>query len=225
MKLIPVVEFEPFAFQTVERESPIDCSNDDPQSWDDYWRNSLADGGITNIEPYEMSSWFVEVSKLTPKIVEILLNITYKVQDKTATSLEEMELGSLSGGYVLQVSKTVQITPQCCGGLEDIEDWETASNWMNTEEMMLWIGHPWLMVSSVDDRHLQIRRTAEYGQPKEPVLITIDRNELKKAIIVAREQLDIFKQVLLVALPNAFSHLLNDSPSPTADEIAERLIF
>ncbi len=223
MKLIPVVEFEPFTFQTVEREHPTDYGIDNPQSWDDYWRNSLADSGIINIEPYRMRSWFIEASKLTPKIVEILLNKTYKIHDKTATSLEE--IGSLSGGYVLEVSKTVQITPQCCGSLEDIEEWETASDWNNTKEMMLWIGHPWLMVSSVSDRHLQIRRTAEYGKPDEPVLITIDRHKLKKAIIVAREQLDIFKQVLLVALPKAFPHLLNDFSSPTADKIAEKLIF
>lgn len=48
MQLIPVVEFEPFAFQTVEREFPTDS---DRQSWDDYWQNSLADG-ITDIDPY-----------------------------------------------------------------------------------------------------------------------------------------------------------------------------
>lgn len=222
MKLIPVVEFEPFAFQTVERASPTNYGNKDPQSWDDYWRNSLADSGI-NIEPYKIGSWLVEVNKLTPEIIEILLNTTYKVQDETATSLEE--IGSLSGGYILEVSKTVQITPQCCGSLEDVEDWEAASNWMNTEEMMLWIGHPWLMVSSISDRHIQIRRTAEYGKPDEPAKITIERRKLKQSIIVAREQLDIFKQVLLIALPRVFPHLLNDSSSPTADAIAEKLIF
>lgn len=222
MQLIPVVEFEPFAFQAVERESPTD---DDRQSWDDYWHNSLADSGITDIDPYQRGSWFVEVDKLTPAIVEILLHKTYKVCDRTATNLEEMISGSLSGGYVFEVSNTVQITPQCCGDLADIKGWETASNWMNAEEMMLWIGHPWLMVSSIDDRHLQIRRTSEYGEPEQPVLITIDRHEFKKAIIVAKEQLDIFNQVLVEALPNVFPHLLQDSPSPNAKAIAEKLIF
>jgi len=222
MQLSPVVEFEPFAFQAVARESPTDY---DRQSWDDYWRNSLADSGITDIDPYQRGSWFVEVDKLTSEIVEILLHKTYKVCDRTATSLEEMISGSLSGGYVFEVSNTVQIMPQCCGDLENIRQWETASNWMKTEEMMLWIGHPWLMVSSIDSQYLQIRRTAEYGEPEEPVLITIDRYELKNAIIVAKEQLDIFKQVLLAALPSVFPHLLDDLRSPTANALAERLIF
>lgn len=53
MQLIPVVEFEPFAFQAKDRESPTDC---DRQSWDDYWRNSLADSGITDIDHYQRGS-------------------------------------------------------------------------------------------------------------------------------------------------------------------------
>lgn len=215
MRLIPVIEFEPYRFQSAEREIP-----DNGESWNEYWRDSLADSGIVDIEPYGGGGWMIETHKLTVEILEILLNKTCKASDEAGVNLDEMI--SLSGGYVLEVAETV-FRPQCCGCLEDIESWETASAWVDAEEMTLWIGHPWLLVSSVDDRYLQIKRTAEYGEPEEPVVTIVDRYELKKAIIVAKEQLDLFRQVVLAVLPNVFPHLLRDSPSPTAQEIAARL--
>jgi hypothetical protein len=65
--------------------------------------------------------------------------------------------------------------------------------------MMLWIGHPWLMVSA-NDKQLQIRRTAEYGEPEEPVTIVVERDALKAAIVDAENLLENFHQVLLEIL-------------------------
>jgi hypothetical protein len=78
LRLIPVVEFEPYFFKSDNRESPIDSNNDEPQDWADYWKNSLADSGILGINPYWECSWFIEVSQLTPEIIEILLNKRYE---------------------------------------------------------------------------------------------------------------------------------------------------
>lgn len=130
MKLIPVVEFEPFQFETPGRQRPGDTQNEpNAEDWDKYWRDSLADSGITNIDPYAMSSWFIEVGKLTSEIVEILLGKTYKEGIENTTDAEEMNFSSFPGGYVLEVSETVQIFPECCGYLADIHNWEEASNW------------------------------------------------------------------------------------------------
>ncbi len=107
LKLIPVIEFEPGKFQAEDRE----CDYDDPNGWNNYWYNSLADSGIIDLEPYERSSWLVETSKLTPEIVEILLKKTHKIEDESITDPEEMGIGPLSRGYVLEVSDTLQITP------------------------------------------------------------------------------------------------------------------
>ena len=225
LQLIPVIEFEPGKFQSEDSELWNMYDDDDPKGWNNYWRNSLSESGITNLEPYETNSWLVETNKLTSEIVEVLLKKTHEIEDDSITDPEEMGVGPLSGGYVLEVSDTVQITPNCCGGLENIKDWEEASNWMDTKETDLWIGHPQLYVKSLDCHTLQIRRTAEYGEPEEPVFITIDRHELKAAITDARKQLEIFRQVILFALPNVFPHLFKEYSSPLASEIANILVY
>lgn len=214
LKLTPVVEFEPYFFQSKDRESPIDSISDTPQDWADYWKNSLADSGILDIDPYWECSWFIEVSKLTPEIVEILLNKRYK------SNVESGKFYSLSGGYVLESETTLLATPHCCGSIRDISEWEAASIWTGTDEMYLWIGHPQLMVSSIDDRHLQITETYEYNRPEEPETFIVDRDELKVAIIDAKKQLEKFKQVLSIAVVKVCPHL-----SENAIEIAEQLIY
>jgi hypothetical protein len=214
LKLIPVIEFEPGFFQSDDRSNPIVSNNDTPQDWAEYWKNSLADSGIVGIAPYWKCSFFVEVSQLTPEIVKILLEKRYE------NSVESNEFYSLSGGYVLEDGTIFLSTPHCCGSIRDIREWEDASNWTNTDEMHLWIGHPQLMVSSTDSQHLQIRETYEYNEPEEPGIFTVDRNELKAAIIDAKKQLDDFKKVLSIALVKVSPHLVNN-----AIEIAEQLIY
>jgi hypothetical protein len=212
LKLTPVIEFEPGFFQSEDRESP--SNNATPQDWADYWKNSLADSSIIDIHPYEECSWFVEVSQLTPEILEILLNKRYR------SSLESNKFYSLSGGYMLESEATLLASPHCCGSIKDIREWEEASKWTNIDEMYLWIGHPQLMVSSIDPLNLRIRETYEYNEPEEPKIFTVDRNRLKKAIMDAKKQLDDFNKVLSITISKAYPHLAD-----TAIEVAEHLIY
>ena len=225
MKLIPVVEFEPGKFQSEEREGWQSYADDHPSGWNSYWGNSLADSGIIDLEPYESGSWLVETNKLTPEIVTILLKKIYEIDDESITDLEEMGIGTLSGGYVLEISDTVNITPSCCGGLENIKDWEEASDWMGKKTTDLWIGHPWLEVSSIDDRYLQISETSQYGESIGLLTVNVDRYELKAAIVDAKKQLEIFKQIIIITLPTIFPHILQNSSSPIANEIATILVY
>jgi hypothetical protein len=56
----------------------------------------------------------------------------------------------VDGGYIIEVSEAVTITHRCCSDLGNIEEWDKAANWIESVETMLWIGHPWLLVSSID---------------------------------------------------------------------------
>ncbi|NJR32859.1 MAG: hypothetical protein HC778_08735 [Chamaesiphon sp. CSU_1_12] len=150
---------------------------------------------------------------MTPETVEILLNKRYK------SNVESNEFYSLSGGYVLESESKLLATPHCCGSIRDISEWEAASDWTHTDKMYLWIGHPQLMVSSIDDRHLQITETYEYNRIEDPESFAVDRDELKAAIIDAKRQLEKFKQVLSIAIVKVCPHLAEN-----AIEIAEQLI-
>jgi hypothetical protein len=225
LKLIPVIEFSPVYFQKQEHKMPNAPANQLPEEWSIYWKKCLADSGITNIDAYQENSWLIEITKLNPEVVRILLIKRYELGDGFIDPIDR--LFDLEGGYILEVSEKVKILPECCGSIKDINDWESASNWLNSDETSLWIGHPELMISSIDDWYLQIRRTPPYSALEEDEcrIIIVDRYELKAAIIDAKKQLDDFKQLLFIALPSIFPHLLNDLPSPTATEIAEVLIY
>lgn len=91
MKLIPVVEFEPSTFKIKEREFPSESDKKYPYGWDKYWREYLADSGIINIDPYKIESWFVEVDRLTPENLSILLDKTYKKEsNETDSNIEDI---------------------------------------------------------------------------------------------------------------------------------------
>jgi hypothetical protein len=214
LKLIPVVEFEPTFFQVNRHEIPDGFGDEYSQANDCHWKNSLADSGIRGIAPYWQGSWFVEISQLTPEIVEILLNKRYEY------GIESTEFSALAGGYILEEGTTSLAIPQCCGSLIDIKDWEYASDWIYKDETMIWIGHPWLMVSSIDSQYLQIRETYENREPEEADIFTVSRNELKSAIIDTKKQLENFKQVLSIAVAKICPHLAEN-----AIEIAEQLIY
>lgn len=200
MNLLPVVEFEPGYYQTQDHEIPEYGATDARVA---YWKNSLADSGIIGLEPYAKGSWFVETEKLLSHLeaIEIMLKIKikYYLDNFEIEDLRD-NISSLPGGYILEVNEHIQIYPQCCGRLEDIYEWKRACDWISQEEMTLWIGHPWLMVSSTNSEVLQFRRTSEYKEPPEPVIFNVKRDDLKLAVISAEKKLLRFKQVMLSIL-------------------------
>lgn len=199
MNLIPVIEFEPGFYRTKDYEIP---GYQDIDGWDKYWKNSLADAGITGLEAYKKGSWLVEIEKLIEhyQAIEIMIqNQLARIEPDPELDLIE-QLISLNGGYILEVDETNIIYPQCCGDLENLQEWKDASKYLDNTEKMLWIGHPWLMVSAINEEYLQIRETAEYGVPPEPVTFELNRNDLKLSIIEAENKLAKFQQAVLPIL-------------------------
>lgn len=200
MNLLPVVEFEPACYQTQHHEIPEYGACD---AWVAYWKNSLADSGIIGLEPYADGSWFVETERLLSNLeaIEIMLKIKVNGYLKEFDDEELRDnLSSLCGGYILEVNEHLKIYPQCCGRLEDIHEWKQACDWISPQEMTLWIGHPWLMVSSINTELLQFRRTSEYKEPPEPVIFNIKRYDLRLAVVSAEKKLLRFQQVMLPIL-------------------------
>ncbi|MBW4649244.1 MAG: hypothetical protein KME06_11130 [Kastovskya adunca ATA6-11-RM4] len=198
MNLLPVVEFAPTYYQTKHHAMP-ECSKwnccDD---WDAYWKNSLADSGIISLEPYAKGLWLVETEELLNHNKAIELMLQKHLIDSKGNIKEDFS--ALYGGYILEINETFQIYPECCGSLKDIHEWKDISKWTDSQETMLWIGHPWLMVSAIEEEYLQFRRTAEYGEPPKPVIFKVKRSDLKLAVAGAEEKLFNFQQFLLPIL-------------------------
>lgn len=199
MNLIPVIEFQPGLYSTKDYEIP---KYQDFDGWDKYWKNSLADAGIIGLEAYKKASWFVETEKLIAHSQAIEIIVKNELADIEPNSeLDFIEqLSSFDGGYILEVDGTNIIYPRCCGRLEDLQEWKDASEFLDNNEKTLWIGHPWLIVSSINQEYIKIREIAECGEPPEPVTFELSRNDLKLSIAQAQNQLAKFYQVALPIL-------------------------
>lgn len=179
VSLIPVIEFEPANYSLSSRKFPSNKSaQEDPQAWDQYWRDSLMDAGINELSPIYPGSWFVAVSKLTRhSTLQTLLQIVFN--DIDDWNIEA--LPSLSGGYVF-VQNDIQIVPGCCGDLGNLRDWHIACESHSNSWQMVWIGHPWTHVSAQGELLTFLEPTEEDPPTTLNQVVTVERSQLRKAI-------------------------------------------
>lgn len=162
-----------------------------PGAWDTYWRSSLQDAGIVNLEPFQEGSQLVSVRHLKDEdVLDALLRAELGDVEWDAEFLSPLE-----GGYVLSVSES-HLKPGCCGSLADLEDWRRAAEHRSEIWSMVWIGHPWTHVSAKADT-LTLLRSSDDDPPVDPrVFCHLSREDLKAAIESAAEFLDSFRERL-----------------------------
>jgi hypothetical protein len=186
LRLIPVIEFEPSAFSQSQRTSPQSA---DPAEWRCYWKESLADSGITELDPVD-DTWLVRVQDVT-NLATINTFLRAKLRDVDAIP---DHLISLNGGYILQTDDLFSIYPTCCGSLEDIKSWERAVTYRKPEWTEIWIGHPWIYCRAIDGQ-------LEFSQPAETIesitqTLTVDSAALQIEITHAHEIVTLWGQTL-----------------------------
>jgi hypothetical protein len=187
-KLIPVVEFEPSSFSHENRSSPSVAGDKDPEAWQRYWKNSLADSGITELDPVGYS-WLAHVADITrPETIATILRVYF--QDRKIETLNDLEfISSIDGGYILK-AETHTIYPTCCVSLEDIEGWEIASDWREPKWKMIWIGHPWIYCR-YNGSQLEFTLPTESSEELVAAFAVIPV-DLEKAVEAAREMVTAF---------------------------------
>ncbi len=147
IQLIPVLELEPFKFSAENRKSPSGALCD-PDEWFRYWSVSLADSGITGLQPLRHGSWHVPIVNFDDS------NNLQRFLEKTfqdwggIDSLSDPDCKPvLDGGLVLRCSSSnTFIEPGCCADLGDFRNWKDAVTYRGSDWQMLWIGHPWISV-------------------------------------------------------------------------------
>ncbi len=121
IRLIPVLELEPWVFSTVERPRPSGSVLETPEGWARYWLDSLADSGITGLTPLRPGSWHVQVHQLgDPETLEKILRIHTRDVDGIEAPIDAEEIPTLSGGLALLSKGEVLIEPTCCSDLGNL---------------------------------------------------------------------------------------------------------
>lgn len=193
LELIPVIELEPSTYNRIERELPLANPDEDPSSWYAYWKSCLSDSGMNELEPYG-NTWFVPVTQAHTWKTSSIRSLLEDALEDTLPVFDIEFVGSLSGGYILRTSDGREILPQCCGDLANITEWEAAAEWGSSQWKQVWIGHPWIYVRSLGAKLEFSFRESNY--PPEVDTVTVVRQELRKALIKARTQVNKFGQKL-----------------------------
>ena len=153
IEVIPVVEMEGFSYSERPVPDSIGSRISDPDAWDRYRGECLADAGLTGLTPIAPGSSLVPVTALYDRAIERLVAFELEAYDLELSDLGprfdvEDTVTGISGGLVLRHDGVIVAEPGCCCGLDSLAEWDVASQ--AAEWRDVWIGH---------DRHrLEMRR-------------------------------------------------------------------
>ncbi len=147
IRLVPVLELEPWGFAAQERRRPSGSLLETPEWWGRFWHDCLADSGITGLSPLYPGSWHVRVRELEDgetlrKILRTLVGDSIDLE--APVDMEDCPV--LEGGLTLFSERKLLVRPTCCSDLGNLSEWRDAAGYRDPEWRMLWIGHPWLSV-------------------------------------------------------------------------------
>lgn len=179
MKVINTIEFAPSDYAKNNYEFPDNKQENQEDLRLGYWKKSLADSGITDIEPIEKTSWLVDVEKISDTTLKIL--VENELKDVDTNNFEE-ELIALSGGIVISDNNKILITTNCCGDLTDLANWETVFQDNSNEWTQLWIGHPFVYYRNRNNVVEFSNETESNADEYTVVVNTISRDWLKSEI-------------------------------------------
>ena len=201
IQLIPVVELEPFKFSTQSRNSPAGVyGEDDSEEWFRYWTDSLADSGITGLQPVRRASWYVPTMNFDVATnLCIFLEKTFQKWGGIDSLAEPDSKRVLYGGLALQCpASDLMIEPGCCSDLGTAKNWKDAAAHRGVEWRMLWIGHPWLSVR-YQPPWLVLSEQHESDTPTD--CWAVYPEELSQAADDASAELERFAGEIATALP------------------------
>ncbi len=199
LTLIPVLEFDPGLFRSLDHPYPHASAQDDPEGWQAYRRRCWADAGLSKLKAYRNSE-FVRFEDADDPILLTLLQKHLELDDTISSStgdgraIDLDEISCLSGGFVLDHDDEHRVWPRCCGTLADLHNWAEACDITQSEAYDLWIGHPQLTVTSAGINELQICEQQEMGFPREPQEFTVAKSALRAAVVTVAAEVIAFEE-------------------------------
>ena len=157
---------------------------DNPEIWDKYNEESYQKAGfLDKLIPYLKGSSFYRLSDISDdNLKKLTIEHTQELQEQSC---------SFFGGYVLKINGQDKLFPQCCGLLADIKFWDKISSGQES----YYEGHPAPRINFKASKiilDLAVEENDESFEPYTDKKIILEKEELKKAVQIAKEQLKIF---------------------------------
>ena len=157
---------------------------DNPEIWDKYNEESYQKAGfLDKLIPYLKGSSFYRLSDISDdNLKKLTIEHTQELKEQSC---------SFFGGYVLKINGQDKLFPQCCGLLADIKFWDKVSSGQES----YYEGHPAPRINFKASKiilDLAVEENDESFEPYTDKKIILEKEELKKAVQIAKEQLKIF---------------------------------
>lgn len=194
IQLIPVLEAEPWTFSTGVHSAPQNGpAKKYYEEWDEYWRNSLAEVGLSGLDQITPGSWYVSTVQFTKPQLEAFLQVIFEDWGGVNYLSEPDSQPLLNGGLAMDTEELgIIIEPTCCSDL-GTANWKEAATFDGEEWKMLWIGHPWLYIK-YEEPHLILSEPCESNGPAEKWKIKPDI--LQEAVRIAEAELLRFSKLI-----------------------------
>ena len=127
ISLLPLVSLSPHDFHDPAR----DADRVEPDDWPAYWRASLAESGIDELELSPLAFSCVDARSLTrPSTLSRILSahapeidVWVNAGAKGPTGALLDQISTLSGGIALFLDGEPFVEPGCCASLDDLSEW------------------------------------------------------------------------------------------------------
>ncbi|WP_409416059.1 hypothetical protein [Flavobacterium sp. PS2] len=148
MELINTIEILPSEYSNNDYKSPNTSFLESKLEWYNYWKKCISDSKLTELEPIEKGSFFVDLNTLNDNELKVILLKTLIEID--FENIDD-EISHLYGGIVLKLNDQIIIQPNCCCDIGNLSEWLKILISKEDEWHQLWIGHPWVFFKTVDD--------------------------------------------------------------------------
>jgi hypothetical protein len=194
LKISAVIELNASEYTDEEYPYPNGSRYEFPREWRDYWKTSLKDSGLTEVEQIITGIPFVNIAT----IEDSELNTIVEVQ-LADTSLENLEeIIPFEGGIVVELND-LNIIPQCCVSLSDFQEWEEILKCEPNEWTQIWIGHPWIF-ARIKNNSIEFSDYCEQNNWDNGPKFSIDFESFKEAFGVMSKEIKDFKMRVVKAL-------------------------
>lgn len=166
-----------------------------PDIWDAYNEQSYQQAGFKDkLKPYLSGSSIYKLTSISDdNLIKLTVDHTQELRDG---KYERQQASAFFGGYILRIDGCDEYFPQCCGDLSDINYWERLADGQGS----YYNGHPGPYIRFEGMNVLLNFSVDEFDEPFQPtptkLILTVDRNELKKAVGKVKTELQVFEQRL-----------------------------
>ena len=161
-----------------------------PKEWDIYHKREIQKNYINFPEPILNGTYQYRLFEISLEDIERVINL--HIGD---TDIKESI--SLFGGYAISKNGTIELFPQCCGLLEEIQLWKNILN-DDFEEFYLTEGHPSPLITKKENE-IVIYCKDEFESFYPMTIneeIRLDYNETKTALLKLISELKEFSKKL-----------------------------